>query len=126
MRRIIVAIGLLLLVGCSTPDPIGVLTKRLNDDIGGLWINGMYPIIHLPSNASTKDVLDEAIKKTGFDEGHIKRYNILNTRTVNLRAGTTHEYSAILIDSDLGRKVILMRYEGETTGWWTRFYDAKQ
>ena len=126
MRRTIAVIWLISLLGCSTPDPISVLTNRLNDEVGGLWINGTYPIIHLPATATTTDVLNEAIKKTGFDEGHIKKYKILTTRTVSLRAGNTNEYCALLIDSDLGRKILLMRYEGEITGWWTRFYNAKQ
>ena len=126
MKMVVAIVCLLTTVGCSTPDPISALTKQLNTDDGEMWINGEYPVIHLPAYASTTDVLNEAVKMTGFDAGHIKNYKILTTRVVSLDDGNAHEHLAILIDSDLGRKIVLTRYESPITGWWTRFYDVKK
>jgi len=123
MKKLIITIVAVSLLGCSTPDPIDGLSRYINES-RGLWINGLYPTIDLPVTATTSDVLDEAIKKTGFAEGHIKKYRIITTRKLILYDGNTHEYTAVMIDSDLGDKIILMRHNGG--GWWTRFYNPKQ
>jgi hypothetical protein len=111
MKKLIITIVAVSLLGCSTPDPIDGLSRYINES-RGLWINGLYPKIDLPVTATTSDVLDEAIKKTGFDKGHIKKYRIITTRKLILYDGNTHEYTAVMIDSDLGDKIILMRHNG--------------
>jgi len=62
----------------------------------------------------------------GFDNGHIKTYQVPEVRKVQLKA--MPNCSAALIESDLGRKILLFRYEQheKTSFWWTRFYDATQ
>ena len=126
MKILVTIVFILSTVGCSTSDSITALAKRLNNDIGGEWINGEYPCINLPEQANTTDVLDEAVKIVGFDEGHIKKYEIVTTRRVNLNDGNNHEYLAVLINSDLGRKIVLMRYESPAIGWWSRFYNVQK
>ena len=119
MNRRIAILCLLLLLACVTSDPISDLAKRLNSQ-NGMWINGLYPEILLPPTASTTEVINEAVKISGFDEGHIKEYHIVTTRKLLLNDGNLHEYTAILLDSDRGRKILLMRHNGHS--WWTRFY----
>ncbi len=109
---------------CHTgSDSIDRLVQKLNSDIGGLWINGTYPIIRLPANAKAEEVLAQAVKMTGFDKGNIKTYKIRKVRRIKLNAIGMENCSVALVESDLGTKIFLFRYEGKTS-WWTRFYDA--
>ena len=123
MKKIVAILAILHLIGCSTPDPISTLSQRLNES-GGLWVNGLFPNIDLPPTATLTEVLNQAIKYSGFDEGHINKYKIITVRHVTLNDGMNNEYTAALIDSDLGQKIFLMRYMRNT--WWTRFFNPKQ
>ena len=125
MKHILLGLIALTILGCATKDPIDQLTDHLNSQFG-LWINGESPYIGLPPEATPEQVINQAIKLTGFDQGQIKTYTIREMRRVNLNEDGTNKYSAILLDSDCGKKIILFRYEGERLGWWTRFYDAKR
>jgi hypothetical protein len=103
-------------------DPIGTIVRKLNAS-NGLWINGLYPDIDLPRDAKPEAVLGQAVKMTGFDQGHIKTYEILETRHIQLNTGRMESYSAAVIQSDLGRKIFLFKPE-KNNRWWTRFYDV--
>jgi hypothetical protein len=88
-----------------------------------MWVNGAYPIISLPEDAKPEAVLAQAFKMTGFDKGHIKTYRIREVRGVELTASGMKNCFAVLVESDLGKKILLLRYQGKQR-WWTRFYDA--
>ena len=103
-------------------DPINTLVAKLNAT-KGMWINGLYPKIELPSDSTCAQILAEAIKMTGFDQGHIKSYKILEVREVKL-IPNEEVFSAALIESDLGMKIFLFKYEGNM-GWFTRFYKVR-
>jgi hypothetical protein len=120
--------ALLLLLLCSqlghaATDAIDTLIAKLNGS--HVWRNGLYPSIRLPSNAPIDAVVEEAIGKVGFNEGRIEHYTVVSARSVYLDRHQNQEYYALLIDTNLGRKVLLMRHEGDAAGWWTRFYDAE-
>jgi hypothetical protein len=104
----------------SHSDPIDALAQELNAS-NGLWINGLYPDISLPPDATPEDVLAQAAKMSGFDQGHIKTYHIREVRQVQLNTGQMENYSAALVESDLGTKILLFKHEGNNR-WWTRFY----
>jgi hypothetical protein len=105
-------------------DPIDALARELNSH--PLWPNGEAPNISLSSNATPKEVATRAVEMWGFDGGHIKTYQILEVRQIRLDA--MPGCAAALIESDLGKKILLFRYEqhGKTGLWWTRFYNAPE
>lgn len=102
-------------------DPIATLANTLKAS-RGLWINGLVQLIRLPEYASPKDLLEQAISQSSFHEGKIASYRILESRKIELNAGLTG-YSAALIDSNLGQKIFVFKYEGEQQ-WWNRFYEV--
>jgi len=106
-------------------DPIDTLVDRLNSETFGLWVNGTYPIIELPPEAKPQTVLSQAVKMTGFDQGHIKTYKMLEVREVELNVGRNEPYSAALVESDLGMKILLFKPE-RNSHWWTRFYSVPE
>jgi len=130
----------LLLLGCALladpsaaadhaaakPDPIASLVERLS--ASRLWRNGMYPTLGLPETASTDDVIARVFEMTGFAEGRAKQYRILETRLVRISDEKNlpyYTYIAALVRTDLGDKIVLLKYEGPGTGWWSRVYDPR-
>jgi hypothetical protein len=102
-------------------DPI---SKQIASfDPYGLWTNGTSPKIDLPATASTEEVLTAMFGRVGFDKGHVKTHRVAEEREVHVGKDPT-AYRAVLVETDLGRKVVLLRYESPATGWWTRAYDA--
>ena len=69
MKNISIIAICLTLASCAatkpiTSDPIDDLVTQYNASYG-LWINGTYPIIDLPSKAKPKEVLAEAVPNDG-------------------------------------------------------------
>jgi hypothetical protein len=138
MRTTLLLVVLALLCGCSTrqqpsvtpslkpqaaqPDPIAALVARLSAT-HGLWINGMFPDLDLPTTASTQQVLEQVFKKTGFDKGNVRTFQIIETRQVQIPAtGFSDAFTAVLVETDLGRKIVLLK--SSSVSWWSRVYDA--
>ncbi|MBN1384176.1 MAG: hypothetical protein JW983_04750 [Elusimicrobia bacterium] len=112
-----------LFTGCATaPDRIDSLVTRLSSD--HLWQNGEYPILGLPKSASTEQVVAKVFKMTGFDKGHVTKYKILKVREVRITGSLPDVYTAVLVSTDFGNKIVLIRYDGPNLGWWSRVYDT--
>jgi hypothetical protein len=123
MKRILIPC-LLLLCGCATVDPIDKLVAKL--DQSGLFRNGFCNPISLPATASPEEVLAEAVKHTPFNEGPLTTYHVIKTRKVPLADGQQTDYTATLIDSNIGKQVCLMGWQNYSGGWWwTRFYPVE-
>ena len=124
MRLVFLFIIVLLLSGCaSTPDPVDRLVSRLSAS-HGLWLNGFSPILDLPATASTEQVVSRVFQMTGFDRGHVTRWKILKVRAVHIPPDTG-AYTAVIVDTDFGRKIVLLEYEGASAGWWSRIFDLE-
>lgn len=39
---------------------------------------------------------------------------------------TNETYTAVLTETDLGKKIVLLKYERPGLGWWNRVYDATE
>jgi hypothetical protein len=85
-----------------------------------MWQNGGFPRLDLPRTASVPDVVAMVLTKVGFDAGRVKTHRILETHEVGIGE---ERYTAVLLDTDLGRKIMLLRY-GSPSGWWSRVFDA--
>jgi hypothetical protein len=103
-------------------DPIDEIGQKLNSDKTGLWVNGVFPAINLPADVKADTVIKEAITKVGFDKGYIKTFKIVEVRQLRLDALGMQNCSAALIETDLGTKVLLFKYD-KNSSWWTRFFD---
>lgn len=85
-----------------------------------MWQNGGFPRLELLRTASVPDVVAMVLTKVGFDAGRVKTHRILETHVVGIGG---ERYTAVLLDTDLGRKIMLLRY-GSPSGWWSRVFDA--
>src|SRR5579863_10212512 len=88
------------------------------------------------SEAATPEELISALIKRGVGEsGHcdFDTFKILETRVTNMPAEMQgkqpmENYLAVLLDTNLGRKIVLLqpvRPKGIWAGWWFKIYDAK-
>jgi hypothetical protein len=105
-------------------DPIASLVEKISAS-HGRWLNGSYPILGLPATASTDEVITRMFEMTSFAEGRVKQYRILETRLVQISGSLPNTYIAVLVRTELGDKVVLLKYEGARMGWWSRFYDPR-
>src|SRR5262245_35374756 len=100
----------------TTVDPIDELVATLS--ASPLWLNGSSPIGDLPESASTDKVIARVFQLIGFEEGRVKTHRILETRVVLIPSGFSEPCTAVLVETDLGRKIVLLKYGGARTGWW--------
>lgn len=107
-----------MLVQVAWVDPIDRLVSRLAAS-HGLWVNGCYPTLDLPASATPDEVLTRMFERIGFDQGHVKRYQILASRVVTIPG--SGDYTALTVDTDMGRKIVLI--QRESAEWWTRVFD---
>ena len=120
-------------LGCRTtpeaiPDPIDRLVTELSAPhpaslYGEPWQNGMFPIINLPGNASPEEVVARVIP------GQADRLKLLEIRHVsigNVAPGlTSAAFIAVLVKENGGKKIVILSYEGDRTGWWSQVHDVK-
>jgi hypothetical protein len=105
-------------------DPIDRLVEQLSST-HGLWQNGISPALDLPGTASTEQVVALVFEKWGFDAGHVKQHRILETRQVRIAGSLPDVYTAVLVDTDMGRKIVLIQGTGTNPKWWSRVYDVR-
>jgi len=117
-------INILLNVGAlaNTNDPIDTLASRLSHlSQNHLWMNGPYPIIDLPADSAPIDVIKKCTEMWGFQDGHIKKYKVLEIKEVEIYSNG--KFKGAVLDSDHGKKLLLFRFEYKS--WWSRFFDIE-
>lgn len=117
------AIGILVLLAMKNADPIDQLVADLSQK--PLWSNGTFPIVPLGEKAAPADVFRKSFESSYLAEGRIEKFKILEIRKVRIGKLAPENYRAALVSTEFGRKIVLYRYEGAGTGWWTRVFDAR-
>jgi hypothetical protein len=127
--KLILCLALVLsggLFGCVTKsDSIDRLVADLSAT-SGFYLNGFPDGSNLPQSASPKELVSEAFRQADFDPGRVTSYRILKIRQVQVNEGNIiyHHYTAVLADTNLGKKIVLMHYDKAEGGWWRRIYNA--
>lgn len=111
------------MAGCAAaPKPIDCLVDRLSSN--GAWFNGYFPILGLPETVSTAQLVSKVFEMTGFaDNGRVRTCHISNVQRVHIKPFSPGLYTAVLVQTDVGEKIVLLKYEGQTVGWWSRVFD---
>jgi hypothetical protein len=119
------------LAGCGHRDPIDRIVRQ--DSADPSFRSGLNGLIMLPSTASITNVTTRALETVGAGTNIM----ILETRQVQIAYGDEAKivqpqairYTAVLVDTDSGKKVVLLQFDGPkhgpSGGWWSRVYDAK-
>ena len=100
-------------------DPIGKLTKKL-DETHGMWVNGLSPTLDLPQTATSDEVLLRiiAVNRLGTNVGTLE---VRKDWPIQVFAPGGDRYTAALVELDVGKRIILFRWEGNT--WWSRVFE---
>ncbi len=145
--RFVVLISLVVLCGCSIDeepprkswgqnrmkqsaqvqvapsDPIDALVAQLSK-AGGIWVNGITPVLDFPETTPTAEIVAAYFQKVSFSEGEITSQTLQEVRQVRIADSLPNEqYTAALVETNLGRKILLMQYS-QHSGWWCRVFDA--
>ena len=109
----------------AQPDAIDQLVARLSSPSHGMWHNGLYQPVSLPATASPDEVGTKVFQKyISMHGSHVGRHEVLATRPVRIpKAGPSDAYTAVLVETNLGRKIVLLQHESPGLGWWNRVYD---
>jgi hypothetical protein len=114
------------LAGCVTkPDPIDHLVADLTAT-HGFWINGIGINVRLPKTASTEQVIAQVFQTAIFEHGRVTSYKIMKVRQVEIPVSKPESYTAVLCQTNLGEKIVLIRFEESFGSWWNRTYDANK
>jgi hypothetical protein len=116
----------LFLVGCSQQDPIDSIVEKASSNPIFPSSNIIVELIKLPATAPIAEVVSKALEPRG-PEG--KNVTILETRQVQIANADKNRvvpsdflrYTAVLVNTSSGRKVILLQFQPD--GWWNQIYD---
>lgn len=85
----------------------------------GLWVNGVQPQIDLPEQTPAAQIVARALR--GYDG--IGMPHVLEVRAVHVDEESPMR-SAALVDTALGRRIVLFGYAGARDGWSTKVFAA--
>ena len=110
-----------LLAGCATaPDSIDRLVSRLSSDHS--WEAGSYLTLGLPATSSVEQVVAKVLQRSDLDGKSVTTHKILTVQQVSIPGSLPGIYTAVLVDTDLGRKVVLLNHVGPDHDWWYRVF----
>jgi len=130
MKSFVLFAILLGLIGCRSvsemrtrTDDIQALVIRLS--ASHVWRNGGCPILELPASASFERLVERVFELTSFSAGAARAVHILESRRVQIPGPLPDEYIAIRVSSDMGPMIVLLKYEVDRLGWWSRVYQTE-
>jgi hypothetical protein len=120
-----IAVLAFILLGCSRRDPFDRVMDYVSHESVPSY---MFMPVDLPATASPEQLIS-ALKVRG-DFGSRQIYTgsvkILETRSVNTEPPMSLAYTGVLIDTNLGHKMVLFQplsSKGKWGGWYWKIYD---
>ena len=135
MRTTFLSILFALMADCAIADQIDNVVTNLPD----CWSDVVTGPIIVPKTASVEDVLPKLFEHWLFPDSQMTNYSritnftVLTTRQVIISVyhsprAPVHTYTAVIVKTNLGEKVVLLRYIDVYTSraWWSsEIFDAK-
>jgi hypothetical protein len=137
-----------LLVGCTPSEPprtgVAGTTNAPQDPIdrlvaicqadqhsgsGEVFPSGLFSPIALPPSALAAELVSQAFERQAGDAKAHTNFTILANRKVRIgdeRMAGLHldsDYTAVLVDTRSGKKIVLLQFQAASKGWWNRVYD---
>jgi hypothetical protein len=128
MRPMLFTIFFALLVGCATAptsDPIDRLVADYSAS-RGFFVKGIFPDLNLPKTASQEQVITRALEMHGFTKEQVAGARILTIRQVHIQGIYPELYTAALVQTSIGEKIVLFQYQEPAFGWWSQVEDANR
>jgi hypothetical protein len=116
-----------ILLGCASDDPITRLVAKCEADQhsgpGEVFPSGLFSPIELPASASIIDLVSQAIHDTNFNILATRKVKIADEWVTSLQYD--FNYTAVMISTGSEKKIVLLRFQASSKGWWNRVFDAK-
>ena len=123
MRLALYLVIVAFLSGCATThDPINRLVANLSAS-QGQWQKGDSPQLDLPEDATPEQVIKKVFLMTSFDQGHVKNCIILKMQRVHIENSLAEFFTAALVQTDFGEKIVVFQYL-PVVGWWSRVFEV--
>jgi hypothetical protein len=106
----------------AAADPIARLVDRLSAS-HGLWQNGLFPSLGLTASASNEEILSRIFELYVCAEGRVFEHGIVEVRQIRIPGELPDLYTALLVETNLGRKIVILKFNGPVVDWWSRVYD---
>jgi hypothetical protein len=119
-NQLLAIVGAMVLIGCAPNDPIDSLAQRLSSD--RYWHNGYVYPINLPASASPNKLIIEAFDHTAASDVKPATMHISNQRKVKIKG---FEYLALLVETDVGEKIVLLQYVEKAHCWFSYVFNVK-
>jgi hypothetical protein len=103
--------------GCTSRDPIDRVVQQASSN--RYFGNGPFKPINLPPTSPITNLLAQAFEKTFPLPSHVEKISILEQREVSI---SSISYTAVLVETENGRKVVLLRYINDQR-WWSEVYN---
>ncbi len=109
------------MVAAGADDEVARLANRLSE-WHGMWENGLFRGIRLPADAPAESLAKEALLSTQFAKESFR--SIVGAREIMVRG--SGRLKAIVISTDRGRRIILLRFVPTQMFWWNRTFDSDE
>ncbi len=104
-----------------------LVAKLSSNDV---WMSGYFTPVDLPQTASAGDVVERVF----LDRRSLSRwlptvttYHIVSVQQVYIASIIGEKnFAAVVVDTNLGQKIVLLQYIAGMKSWWSRIYDAAQ
>jgi hypothetical protein len=113
-------------LGCSRRDPFDKVMDYVSHESVPSY---MFVPVQLPATASPEQLISALTVRGEF--GHLNIYSgsikILQTRSVHTTPPMSKNYTAVLLDTNLGQKMVLLQpqtFNGTWHGWYWKIYDV--
>jgi hypothetical protein len=105
------------LSGCTSKDPIAnFVGKEQGDRYFG---NGPFKRLNLPRTAPIDELVTQAFENAFPVPVYPENINVITQRQVNISG---EEYTAVLVNTEHGERVVVLRYSDPMHGWWNHVY----
>ena len=122
-----IAVIAFVLLGCSRSDPFDRVMDYVSHESVPSY---MFVSVQLPANATPQQLISALTVRGEF--GRLNIYSgsikIVETRSVNTAPPMLEAYTAVLLDTNLGQKIVLLQPENFKSGWhgwYWKIYDVK-
>src|SRR5580704_11098962 len=108
-------------LNCAPSDPTDRVIQRISSN--PYFRNGAVKMIELQKSAPIDEVIKQAVKNDiHFALSIPEPIKVISKRDVKIQGKL---YTAVLVDTQSGRRVVLISWLEASHSWWNRVYDIK-
>ena len=116
-----------LIIGTAAePDPLEAIVAATTG--GPTWLNGTFPIVDLPRSAPKEVVVAKVLSLWRWAPKGTQ-YRIAEIKEIHIPDVSTDPYTAVLLKTDVGDRVLLLQYQDGASGsyarWWSQVLAGK-